>query len=104
MKQDQRTTIISQGTHRKLMVKNVTLKDQGSYSCETKDDKATFQVKVRGEKMLGIPEIKEHFILCVLHLEDQLTASLVQNILAIGLSLSSSVIATLFYMCFSIQE
>ncbi|XP_015705908.1 obscurin-like isoform X2 [Coturnix japonica] len=30
------------------MVKNVTLKDQGSYSCETKDDKATFQVKVRG--------------------------------------------------------
>uniref|UniRef100_A0A8V1A4K7 non-specific serine/threonine protein kinase n=1 Tax=Gallus gallus TaxID=9031 RepID=A0A8V1A4K7_CHICK len=47
VKQDQRTTIISQGTHRKLVVKNVTLKDQGSYSCETKDDKATFQVKVR---------------------------------------------------------
>uniref|UniRef100_A0A669QNP8 Obscurin n=1 Tax=Phasianus colchicus TaxID=9054 RepID=A0A669QNP8_PHACC len=90
IKQDQRTTIISQGTHRKLIVKNVTLKDQGSYSCETKDDKATFQVKVRGEKMLGIPEIKECFILCVLNLKDQLTASLVQNILAVGLALLSS--------------
>uniref|UniRef100_A0A493T288 Obscurin, cytoskeletal calmodulin and titin-interacting RhoGEF n=1 Tax=Anas platyrhynchos platyrhynchos TaxID=8840 RepID=A0A493T288_ANAPP len=48
VKQDQRTTIISQGTHRKLIVKNVTLQDQGSYTCETKNDKATFQVKVRG--------------------------------------------------------
>uniref|UniRef100_A0A669QKL3 Obscurin n=1 Tax=Phasianus colchicus TaxID=9054 RepID=A0A669QKL3_PHACC len=50
IKQDQRTTIISQGTHRKLIVKNVTLKDQGSYSCETKDDKATFQVKEKVQK------------------------------------------------------
>ncbi|XP_035173163.1 obscurin isoform X5 [Oxyura jamaicensis] len=47
VKQDQRTTIISQGTHRKLIIKNVTLQDQGSYTCETKNDKATFQVKVR---------------------------------------------------------
>lgn len=60
VKQDQRTTIISQGTHRKLIVKNVTLQDQGSYTCETKNDKATFQVKVRGEKMLKIPKIKEY--------------------------------------------
>lgn len=104
VKQDQRTTIISQGTHRKLVVKNVTLKDQGSYSCETKDDKATFQVKVRGEKMLGIPEIKECFIRCVLSLEEQLTASPVQDVLAVGLALLSSVVATLLYMCFYIQE
>lgn len=104
VKQDQRTTIISQGTHRKLIVKNVTLKDQGSYSCETKDDKATFQVKVRGEKMLGIPGIKECFILRVLNLKDQLTASLVQSILAVGLALLSSVVATLLCMCFYIQQ
>ncbi|XP_009960153.1 PREDICTED: obscurin-like, partial [Leptosomus discolor] len=47
VKQDQRTTVISQGTHRKLIIKKVTQQDQGSYTCETKDDKTTFQVKVR---------------------------------------------------------
>ncbi|GAB0185061.1 obscurin [Grus japonensis] len=47
VKQDQRTTIISQGTHRKLIIKKVTQQDQGSYTCETKDDRTTFQVKVR---------------------------------------------------------
>ncbi|XP_010126870.1 PREDICTED: obscurin-like, partial [Chlamydotis macqueenii] len=47
VKQDQRTTVISQGTHRKLIIKKVTQQDQGSYTCETKDDSTTFQVKVR---------------------------------------------------------
>ncbi|XP_068862347.1 obscurin isoform X10 [Aphelocoma coerulescens] len=47
VKQDQRTTIVSQGTQRKLIIKKVTQQDQGSYTCETKDDKTTFQVKVR---------------------------------------------------------
>ncbi|PKK31959.1 obscurin, cytoskeletal calmodulin and titin-interacting RhoGEF, transcript variant X13 [Columba livia] len=47
VKQDQRTTIVSQGTHRKLIIKKVTQQDQGSYTCETKDDRTTFQVKVR---------------------------------------------------------
>ncbi|XP_074757193.1 obscurin isoform X8 [Athene noctua] len=47
VKQDQRTTVISQGTHRKLIVKKVTQQDQGKYTCEMKDDKITFQVKVR---------------------------------------------------------
>lgn len=55
LKQDQRTTIVSQGTQRKLIVRRVTQQDQGSYTCETKDDRTTFQVKVRGEKMPGIP-------------------------------------------------
>ncbi|XP_053913945.1 obscurin isoform X12 [Cuculus canorus] len=47
VKQDQRTAVISQGTHRKIIIKKVTQQDQGSYTCETKDDKMTFQVKVR---------------------------------------------------------
>ncbi|XP_029863782.1 obscurin isoform X27 [Aquila chrysaetos chrysaetos] len=47
VKQDQRTAVISQGTHRKLIIKKVTQQDQGSYTCETKDDRTTFQVKVR---------------------------------------------------------
>ncbi|XP_019399214.1 PREDICTED: obscurin [Crocodylus porosus] len=47
MKQDQRTAITAQGTQRKLVVKSVTQHDQGSYTCETKDDKVTFQVKVK---------------------------------------------------------
>ncbi|KAF2987667.1 hypothetical protein EK904_013941 [Melospiza melodia maxima] len=47
VKQDQRTTIVCQGTQRKLIVKKVTQQDQGSYTCETKDDRTTFQVKVR---------------------------------------------------------
>uniref|UniRef100_A0A674ISS4 Ig-like domain-containing protein n=1 Tax=Terrapene triunguis TaxID=2587831 RepID=A0A674ISS4_9SAUR len=51
VKQDQRTTVTSQGTDRKLIIKNVTQHDQGSYTCESKDDKVTFQVKVKGERM-----------------------------------------------------
>lgn len=92
VKQDQRTTIISQGTHRKLIVKNVTLQDQGSYTCETKNDKATFQVKVRGEKMLKIPKIKEYSTLInIWHLVDDLTTSLGCNISAVALDLQSSI-------------
>lgn len=60
LKQDQRTTIVSQGTHRKLIIKKVTQQDQGTYTCETKDDKTTFQVKVRGEKMIEMPRINEY--------------------------------------------
>uniref|UniRef100_A0A674HJ43 Obscurin n=1 Tax=Taeniopygia guttata TaxID=59729 RepID=A0A674HJ43_TAEGU len=58
VKQDQRTTIVCQGTQRKLIIKKVTQQDQGSYTCETKNDRTTFQVKVRGEKMPGIPKVK----------------------------------------------
>uniref|UniRef100_A0A8C5NQR2 Obscurin n=1 Tax=Junco hyemalis TaxID=40217 RepID=A0A8C5NQR2_JUNHY len=47
VKQDQRTTIVCQGTQRKLIIKKVTQQDQGSYTCETKGDRTTFQVKVR---------------------------------------------------------
>ncbi|KAJ7425760.1 hypothetical protein WISP_22046 [Willisornis vidua] len=63
VKQDQRTTVVAQGTHRKLIVKKVTQQDQGSYTCEMKDDRITFQVKVRGEKKLRVPKIKELSIL-----------------------------------------
>uniref|UniRef100_A0A8C0EGA4 Obscurin, cytoskeletal calmodulin and titin-interacting RhoGEF n=1 Tax=Bubo bubo TaxID=30461 RepID=A0A8C0EGA4_BUBBB len=59
VKQDQRTTVISQGTHRKLIIKKVTQQDQGKYTCEMKDDRTTFQVKVRGEKQLEMPKIKD---------------------------------------------
>uniref|UniRef100_A0A8D2N3S0 Obscurin, cytoskeletal calmodulin and titin-interacting RhoGEF n=1 Tax=Zonotrichia albicollis TaxID=44394 RepID=A0A8D2N3S0_ZONAL len=59
VKQDQRTTIVCQGTQRKLIIKKVTQQDQGSYTCETKDDRTTFQVKVRGEKVPGIPKVQK---------------------------------------------
>uniref|UniRef100_A0A8C0EE14 Obscurin n=1 Tax=Bubo bubo TaxID=30461 RepID=A0A8C0EE14_BUBBB len=50
VKQDQRTTVISQGTHRKLIIKKVTQQDQGKYTCEMKDDRTTFQVKDKVQK------------------------------------------------------
>ncbi|XP_077363922.1 obscurin [Festucalex cinctus] len=45
--EDQRTTIISKGTQRKLIVKNAKRSDEGHYSCETATDKVTFQVKIK---------------------------------------------------------
>jgi len=75
VKQDQRTTVIAQGTHRKLVVKKVTQQDQGSYTCETKDDKTAFQVKVRGEKMLEMAKLYS-ILNSSLHLEDHFATSL----------------------------
>ncbi|XP_049602918.1 obscurin isoform X4 [Syngnathus scovelli] len=45
--EDQRTTIISKGTQRKLIVKNANKSDEGHYSCETATDKVTFHVKIK---------------------------------------------------------
>ncbi|XP_057712682.1 obscurin [Corythoichthys intestinalis] len=45
--EDQRTTIISKGTQRKLTIKNAKKSDEGHYSCETATDKVTFQVKIK---------------------------------------------------------
>ncbi|XP_061695247.1 obscurin isoform X3 [Syngnathoides biaculeatus] len=45
--EDQRTTIISKGTLRKLLIKNAKKSDEGQYSCETATDKVTFQVKIK---------------------------------------------------------
>ncbi|XP_077471288.1 obscurin [Stigmatopora argus] len=45
--QDQRTTIISKGIQRKLIIKNAKKSDEGHYSCETATDKVTFQVKIK---------------------------------------------------------
>ncbi|XP_061549134.1 obscurin isoform X5 [Phycodurus eques] len=45
--EDQRTTIISKGTLRKLIIKNAKKSDEGQYSCETATDKVTFQVKIK---------------------------------------------------------
>ncbi|KAM9427866.1 obscurin isoform 7-T7 [Salvelinus alpinus] len=45
--EDQRTTIVSKGTQRRLVVKNVKKSDEGHYSCETVEDKVTFQVKIK---------------------------------------------------------
>lgn len=49
---DQRVTFTSQGTYRKLIVKNAMLHDKGVYTCETTDDMLTFQVEVKGEQFL----------------------------------------------------
>ncbi|XP_061776430.1 obscurin isoform X3 [Nerophis ophidion] len=45
--EDQRTSIISKGTLRKLIIKNAKKSDQGQYTCETGADKFTFQVKIK---------------------------------------------------------
>lgn len=50
VKEDQRTSLFSQGTTRKLIIKNAKHSDEGHYSCETAEDKVTFQVKIKGEK------------------------------------------------------
>lgn len=62
VKQDRRVTITSQGTDRKLVIKNVTQHDQGSYTCESKDDQVTFQVKVKGEWMHEISRAIKYLI------------------------------------------
>lgn len=48
--EDQRTTIVSKGTQRRLVIKNAKKSDEGHYSCETAEDKVTFQVKIKGKR------------------------------------------------------
>ncbi|KAJ8337405.1 hypothetical protein SKAU_G00386250 [Synaphobranchus kaupii] len=50
LKEDQRTTFISQGTMRKLRIKHVIQDDEGLYICESTGDKIKFQVKVKETK------------------------------------------------------
>ncbi|KAI4893348.1 hypothetical protein NFI96_024137 [Prochilodus magdalenae] len=45
--EDKRTTFVSQGTERKLVIKGAKQSDEGHYSCETAEDKITFQVKIK---------------------------------------------------------
>ncbi|XP_035994192.1 obscurin isoform X14 [Fundulus heteroclitus] len=45
--EDQRTTIISKGTQRKLIIKSAKKIDEGYYCCETGADKVTFHVKIK---------------------------------------------------------
>ncbi|MGH0172362.1 UNVERIFIED_CONTAM: hypothetical protein FKN15_002661 [Acipenser sinensis] len=47
VKQDQRTTLTSQGMQHKLVIKNARQSDQGQYTCETAEDKVAFHVKVK---------------------------------------------------------
>lgn len=47
--EDQRTTFVSKGTQRKLIIRNAKKTDEGHYSCETAADKVTFQVKIKGK-------------------------------------------------------
>nr|XP_055038801.1 obscurin isoform X36 [Misgurnus anguillicaudatus] len=45
--EDTRTTFVSQGTQRKLVIKGAKQSDEGRYSCETQEDKMTFLVKIK---------------------------------------------------------
>ncbi|XP_008304383.1 obscurin-like, partial [Stegastes partitus] len=45
--EDQRTTFVSKGTQRKVVIKSAKKSDEGHYSCETAADKVTFQVKIK---------------------------------------------------------
>ncbi|XP_054452325.1 obscurin [Anoplopoma fimbria] len=55
----QRTTFISQGTQRKLIIKNAKKIDEGHYSCETAADKVTFQVKIKESQAVAAFSNKE---------------------------------------------
>ncbi|XP_058481105.1 obscurin [Solea solea] len=57
--EDQRTTFISKGTQRKLIIKNAKKIDEGHYSCETAADKITFQVKIKETQALAAFSNKE---------------------------------------------
>ncbi|TRY90214.1 hypothetical protein DNTS_005822 [Danionella cerebrum] len=45
--EDKRTAFISQGTQRKLIIRDAKQSDGGHYSCETEEDKMTFVVKIK---------------------------------------------------------
>ncbi|XDV47852.1 hypothetical protein PO909_017402 [Leuciscus waleckii] len=45
--EDKRTTFMSQGTQRKLVIRGAKQSDEGHYSCETAEDKMTFLVKIK---------------------------------------------------------
>ncbi|KAK3571997.1 hypothetical protein QTP86_021336 [Hemibagrus guttatus] len=47
MEEDNRLTFVSQGTQRKLVIKGAKQSDEGHYSCETREDKVAFRVRVQ---------------------------------------------------------
>ncbi|XP_042353421.1 obscurin [Plectropomus leopardus] len=57
--EDQRTTTISKGTQRKLIIKNAKKSDEGHYSCETEADKVTFHVKIKETQAVAAFSNKE---------------------------------------------
>ncbi|XP_027876360.1 obscurin isoform X17 [Xiphophorus couchianus] len=57
--EDQRTTIISKGTQRKLIIKSAKKNDEGYYSCETAADKVTFHVKIKEPQAVAAFSNKE---------------------------------------------
>ncbi|XP_043991321.1 obscurin isoform X14 [Gambusia affinis] len=57
--EDQRTTIISKGTQRKLIIKSAKKNDEGYYSCETAADKVTFHVKIKETQAVAAFSNKE---------------------------------------------
>ncbi|XP_061588384.1 obscurin isoform X13 [Cololabis saira] len=57
--EDQRTTIISKGTQRKLVMKSAKKSDEGHYSCETAADKITFHVKIKESQAAAVFSNKE---------------------------------------------
>ncbi|XP_070700635.1 obscurin [Pempheris klunzingeri] len=57
--EDQRVTIISKGTQRKLIIKNAKKSDEGHYSCETAADKVAFHVKIKETQALAVFSNKE---------------------------------------------
>nr|XP_040027511.1 obscurin isoform X10 [Gasterosteus aculeatus aculeatus] len=57
--EDQRTTFVSKGTQRKLIIRNAKKTDEGHYSCETAADKVTFQVKIKETQAVAAFSNKE---------------------------------------------
>lgn len=51
--EDNRVTFVSQGTQRKLVIKGAKQSDEGHYSCETREDKVAFRVRVQGKTTIN---------------------------------------------------
>ena len=49
IQEDQRTSMASKGTQRRLIIKSAKKTDGGHYSCEVAGDKVTFHVKIKGD-------------------------------------------------------
>ncbi|XP_028831505.1 obscurin isoform X15 [Denticeps clupeoides] len=47
LKEDQRTSFVSEGVLRKLIIRSANQSDEGHYLCETSEDKMTFHVKIK---------------------------------------------------------
>ncbi|XP_063074266.1 obscurin isoform X13 [Engraulis encrasicolus] len=58
LKENERTSMLSQGTKRKLIIKSAKQSDEGHYSCETAEDRVLFNVKIKESQEDGFANLE----------------------------------------------